>query len=75
MVTGPMITILFQIVGFIVVPPESRSHPNSDFRNKFGALHQSYTPNRERELYSMPFVHPSSTAHQNLLGSSLDFGH
>ena len=24
-----------------------------DFRNKFGALHQSYTPNKERELYSM----------------------
>jgi len=25
---------------------------SSDFRNKFGALHQSYTPNKERELYS-----------------------
>jgi hypothetical protein len=28
----------------------------SDFRNKFGALHQSYTPNRERELYSKASV-------------------
>ena len=24
----------------------------ADFRNKFGALHQTYTPNKERELYS-----------------------
>lgn len=24
----------------------------TDFRNKFGAFHQSYTPNRERELFS-----------------------
>ena len=24
----------------------------TDFRNKFGALHQSHTPNRERELFS-----------------------
>lgn len=33
-----------------------------DFRNKFGALHQSYTPNRERELYSnvvvVRLIHP-----------------
>jgi len=32
------------------------SHSRSDFRNKFGALHQSYTPNRERELYSKVFA-------------------
>jgi hypothetical protein len=25
----------------------------TDFRHKFGALHQSYTPNKDRELYSM----------------------
>jgi hypothetical protein len=30
---------------------ESSSLP-LDFRNKFGALHQQFTPNRERELYS-----------------------
>lgn len=23
-----------------------------DFRNKFGMIHQSYTPNKEREFYS-----------------------
>lgn len=23
-----------------------------DFRNKFGVIHQTYTPNKERELYS-----------------------
>lgn len=27
-------------------------HCSLDFRNKFGALHQSFTPNKERELYS-----------------------
>ena len=31
-------------------------HSHPDFRNKFSALHQSYTPNRERELYSMTFI-------------------
>ena len=31
-------------------------HLHPDFRNKFGALHQSYTPNRERELYSTTVV-------------------
>lgn len=25
---------------------------STDFRNKFGVIHQAYTPNRERELYS-----------------------
>lgn len=34
----------------------------TDFRNKFGALHQSCTPNKERELYSMrrliPLIDP-----------------
>ena len=28
----------------------------ADFRNKFGALHQTYTPNKERELYSRPLL-------------------
>jgi hypothetical protein len=32
------------------------SYLRSDFRNKFGALHQSYTPNRERELYSTTVI-------------------
>jgi hypothetical protein len=35
----------------IPVPVANRRH-RADLRNKFGALHQTYTPNKERELYS-----------------------
>jgi len=56
MVTDPMITTPFQIVCFFLCCPRPRFHFHSDFRNKFGALHQSYTPNRERELYGEPFA-------------------
>ena len=56
MVTDPMITIRFQIVRLFLHFSRSRFHFRPDFRNKFGALHQSYTPNRERELYSESFA-------------------
>lgn len=30
----------------------SLTYGRVDFRNKFGVIHQSFTPNKERELYS-----------------------
>ena len=52
MVTGLTIMTLSQIVRCFLRGSEPYFHFRPDFRNKFGALHQSYTPNRERELYS-----------------------
>ena len=40
-----------QTVRFFLCGLGPFSHPHSDFRNKLGSLHQSYTPNQERELY------------------------
>ena len=39
-----------QMLDTLVTPSDIVSV--TDFRNKFGALHQSHTPNRERELFS-----------------------
>lgn len=54
MVTGEMTMSLCRSVRYasrLVFRASDARFP--DFRNKFGALHQSYTPNKERELYSM----------------------
>lgn len=67
-VTDLMITTLFQTVRSFLHCSRPHSHPHSDFRNKFGALHQSYTPNRERELYSEPL--PPKLASRTLTEST-----
>lgn len=54
--TDLMITTRFQTVRSFLRCFRPRFHSDPDFRNKFGALHQSYTPNRERELYSESFA-------------------
>jgi len=56
MATDPTIMTRFQIVRRFLRCSGSCFHFRSDFRHKFGALHQSYTPNRERELYSESLV-------------------
>lgn len=60
MVTDRMIMTLFPNVRLVhVATRRVVDHRSLDFRNKFGALHQSFTPNKERELYSttkFPYV-------------------
>lgn len=49
-----MITILFRhvLVSLLQYMVASDSFP-LDFRHKFGVIHHSYTPNKERDFYSM----------------------
>lgn len=70
----------FQSVG--TVPFLSLSDPRiifmrvaADFRHKFGALHQSYTPNKERELYSVYPLLPTYYTNTDVCDSSSDGGH